>query len=95
VRSARAPRLLLATTIALAAAAGWVVADGGRAPGRAAASREFQSLVGGLGLGPALDLSECGHAFDPRLAATCARGTAPVVGGATRCPHHGGFLPPP
>lgn len=95
MRSARAPRILLATTVALAAVAGGVVADGGRAPGRAAASRGFQSLVGGLGLGPALDLAECAHAFDPRLAAACARATSPIPGGAARCPHHGGFLPPP
>jgi hypothetical protein len=59
---------------------------------------EFQRLVGGLGFGPALDLSGCPFGFDPRLDGSCAQEYAPLPGGACFCPRHAGSVlhyPPP
>lgn len=57
--------ILLAVTVALAAGAGGAVALAGpdsTSPQRAA---EFHRLVGGVGGGPATDLSRCEAVFDP------------------------------
>lgn len=63
------------------------------------AAAEFHHLLGGLGFGPALDLSVCPFGFDPRLDGSCANGYAPLPGGACFCPHHAGsvleYSPPP
>jgi hypothetical protein len=48
----------------------------------------FQHLVGGLGFGPALDLSGCASAFDPRLDASCHQEYGPIPGGACFGPQH-------
>jgi hypothetical protein len=55
-------------------------------------TEEFQRLVGGLGFGPALDLSGCAFGFDPRLDGGCAEECGPVPGGASFCPHHAGSV---
>jgi hypothetical protein len=57
--------LLLILTLAAAAVLGLDARAQRRHPERA---EEFQRLVGGLGLGPALDLSGGPFRFDPRLA---------------------------
>lgn len=49
---------------------------------------EFQSLVHGLGFGPAVDLSHCSFSFDPRLAGACSQQTGPIPGGSFLCPMH-------
>jgi hypothetical protein len=49
---------------------------------------EFQRLVGGLGMGPATDLSGCEQAFDPRLCTHCAWEDGPIPGGRAFCPDH-------
>jgi hypothetical protein len=49
----------------------------------------FQRLVGGLGFGPALDLSQCPCTFDPRLEAACGLDLEPVPAGGCFCPQHG------
>ena len=43
-------------------------------------AREFQELAHGLGLGPAVDISVCPFAFDPRICSRCPRdiGTLPL-----------------
>jgi hypothetical protein len=51
-------------------------------------AEEFQCLVGGLGLGPAVDLSRCGFSFDPRLCPDCPLNHEPVPGGIYFCPQH-------
>ena len=56
------------------------------------ASESFQRLVGGLGFGPALDLSECAFAFDPRLDGSGAEERGPIPGGACFHPRHAGSL---
>jgi hypothetical protein len=53
---------------------------------------EFQRLVGGLGFGPALDLSGCPFGFDPRLDGSCAQDYAPLSGGTCFCPRHAGSV---
>ena len=53
-----------------------------------ARAAEFQHLVGGLGMGPATDLSGCEAAFDSRLCPHCAWENGPVPGGRAFCPSH-------
>src|SRR5216684_764413 len=55
-------------------------------------AEEFQRLTGGVGFGPALDLSGCAFGFDPRLDGTCAEDCGPVPGGACFCPRHAGSV---
>lgn len=79
--------LLLALTLVLPAAATAAVLFGGDG---VAASEEFQTLLGGLGQGPALDLTRCPHEFDPRLGVACTWSLEPVPGGSHVCPVHAG-----
>lgn len=87
---ARRPVLLLLTF--LGAAAGAVLAVEGPAQRRPGPAEEFHRLVGGLGFGPALDLSGCAFGFDPRLDGSCAEECGPVPGGSSFCPRHAGSL---
>ena len=83
------PRLILASLIGLfVAASAIVLAESRRNPATASRSREFQQMLGGLGLGPAIDLSRCTLAFDPRLGAVCDSQWGPISGGGFVCPHH-------
>jgi hypothetical protein len=85
----RTPRLLLVLTLTLpVAAAAVLVADMASSAQRELKAREFQGLVGGLGFGPAADLSACAFSFDPRLCPGCAMEHGPVLGGAYFCPYH-------
>ena len=52
-------------------------------------AEELQQLVGGLGCGPAVDLSRCAFSFDPRLCPDCPLNHAPVPGGVYFCSQHG------
>jgi hypothetical protein len=64
---------------------------------RSSRSESFQHIAGGLGFGPALDLSDCPFAFDPRLDGSCGQDYGPLPGGSCFCPHHAGsffFYPP-
>ncbi len=53
-------------------------------------SAEFQRIVGGLGAGPAIDLSVCAPDFDPRVADVCRGDLDPIPGGGAFCAHLGG-----
>jgi hypothetical protein len=87
-------KALLATVLALACgAAAAVAASASRDPDRAALSEAFQRMVGGLGLGPAVDLARCAHDFDPRLDPACPGDFEPLPGAARFCPHHPPMLP--
>lgn len=91
-----ARQLLLATALGLVVlglAAGHLTTRR-RLPagGRHSQAKEFQHLVGGLGFGPAVDLSGCAFGFDPRLDANCAFDRGLVPGGACFCPRHAGSL---
>jgi hypothetical protein len=87
---------LLVVLVLLACAAAAVLAAEGRDRG-AGRAEEFQRLVGGVGFGPALDLSVCAFGFDPRLDGACAAECGAVPGGACFCPRHAGsvFIYPP
>jgi len=83
----RGPALLLAGVLGLALGAA-AVSGTGPSPRRQAEAAEFQRLVGGLGLGPAADLSQCPFAFDPRICPACPWDSGPVPGGVYFCPQH-------
>lgn len=85
--------LLLALVVVLPAAACAVLACASLAPERAADDEAFQRLVGGLGLGPAVDLSRCAGAFDARMGASCTHRHEPVPCGSLFCSTHAGALP--
>ena len=64
-----ADNLILCLITALTAAASIVVAvQSFGVDRRGAVGREFQSVLGGLGLGCQIDLSRCSWQFDPRVA---------------------------
>jgi hypothetical protein len=48
----------------------------------------FQRLTGGIGFGPALELSTCTFGFDPRLDGVCSQQHYPIPGGGCFCPRH-------
>jgi hypothetical protein len=88
--SPRSPGILFALIVTLAIAAALAVCVESPAQRRrTAGSREFQQLVGGLGFGPAADLSRCAFSFDPRLCPDCAQNHGPIPAGVYFCPHHG------
>lgn len=90
MRSGRGPALLLATAIALPLLAACVVAASGpRATAREDAAT-FQGVLGGLGLGAAVDLSGCAACFDPRDGSACSGRHEPVPLGSFFCPAHSG-----
>ena len=81
----------------LVGATGAVLVIENRKPPHQHRAESFQHLVGGLGFGPALDLSGCAFAFDPRLDASCQEDLGPIPGGSWFCPRHAGsvfFYPP-
>jgi len=85
----RAPLAVLAGVLMLTVSAAAILVAGDRDDSaRAARGREFQELVGGLGFGPAVDLSRCPASFDPRLAHQCPADLGPVPAGGYLCPHH-------
>ena len=80
-----------AIAVVLLGAAALAVVDASRRDDdRAGRDQEFQRLVGGLGMGPAIDLGDCMPDFDPRLGAPCSRNLDPIPGAAGFCPHRGG-----
>jgi hypothetical protein len=85
----KAPLAVLAGILTLAIGAGVIlVADALEKPTATAQAHEFQTLVGGLGFGPAVDLARCPNSFDPRLAHRCPADLGPIPGGGFFCPYH-------
>lgn len=81
---------VLSLILALGVAAGGVMVVDSLGPNHSREkTEEFQRLVGGLGFGPAVDLSQCAFNFDPRLGPDCPHNQGPLPGGAWFCPHHG------
>jgi hypothetical protein len=80
--------LLLLTGAACAVAVGEQLAQ----RQRLAQTERFQRLLGGIGFGPAVDLSGCPFGFDPRLDGSCAEERGPIPGGSCFCPRHAGSL---
>jgi hypothetical protein len=82
-------RILVAALIAgLTVAAGVLIMVDARSGADREQQREFQTLVGGLGMGPAVDLSRCAFSFDPRLCPDCPLNHEPVPGAACFCRQH-------
>ena len=83
----RAPSLLLAFAAAVSSGALLLLTH---FPERGSQSEaaEFQRLIGGLGFGPALDISRCDISFDPRLGSMCPESVWPIPGSSFLCPHH-------
>lgn len=87
--NATIPRLVLTSLIGMFFAASAVMlTETHRDSVSAGRSREFQQMLGGLGFGPAIDLSRCTLAFDPRLGPICDSQLSPIPGGQFACPHH-------
>jgi len=76
-------RLLVALAVALPAAVAVLLL----APARPA-DNGFQRLVGGIGLGPAVDLTRCAGEFDPRVEPSCSHRFDPLPCGSLFCPVH-------
>jgi hypothetical protein len=83
----------LVSLLFLVSAAGAILwAETGKQRDQEARAEAFQRLVGGVGFGPALDLSGCAFSFDPRLDRSCSADSGPISGGACFCPRHAGSL---
>lgn len=94
---ARSTKLLVLLVLQCGAAGAVLVAESWAERSRIARAAEFQRLVGGVGFGPALDLSGCAFGFDPRLEGSCSEDCGPIPGGACFCPRHAAslfFYPP-
>jgi hypothetical protein len=85
----KAPRLLFALVVALiSAAVGVLVIGAGSSGDVERRTQEFHHLVGGLGFGPVVDLTQCEFSFDPRLCPACSNDCGPIAGGMFFCPQH-------
>ena len=93
----RASALSVVLLLLTGAASAILIAESRTQRGREDRAEQFQHVVGGLGFGPALDLSSCAFAFDPRLDGDCEQERGPIPGGACFCPRHAGsvFVYPP
>lgn len=82
-------RTLFVIAALASTAIGLVIQDEIHQRRAATKNKEFQGLVGGLGLGPAIDLSDCAYTFDPRFCPACQENSGPIPAGAQFCPRHG------
>jgi hypothetical protein len=81
-RDARAPAALgFAVVLGAAGAAALVAGSGAQAERARPEGRAFQRLVGGLGLGPSLDLAHGDAAFDPRVTSPASARFEPIPAG--------------
>lgn len=81
--------MLIAVVLALALGTGMLLlVDGGSSDVEGDRSQELQSLLGGLGFGPALDLSACEFSFDPRVGNRCSADQGPIPGATYFCSQH-------
>jgi hypothetical protein len=90
----RTTSLALAVLLLTVLAGGILLAENRPQPQRASTREAFQHLVGGLGFGPALDLSSCPFGFDPRLQSSCSFDCGPIPGGSCFCRRHAGAVFP-
>jgi hypothetical protein len=85
----KAPLIVLTIILTLAFGAGIILVVESQDLGNATArSQEYQELVGGLGFGPAVNLSRCAFSFDPRVCHRCPADLGPIPGGGCFCPYH-------
>lgn len=84
----RTPTFIVAAIAGLVAASSAVLtAEGLGSDHSTTLSRDFQTLLGGLGLGPRVNLAGCATCFDPRAEERCW-GSGPLLTGLTYCPEH-------
>jgi hypothetical protein len=84
----REESLIAVVGLLVLAAAAVFAADQHARPGEERIAQDFQELVRGTGLGPAVDLTGCEFAFDPRICSRCSRDIGPLPLGAIFCPYH-------
>jgi hypothetical protein len=93
----RGSRLFFLLLLLTGAAGTVLVVEDRRGRELPARAESFQRLVGGLGFGPSLNLSDCAFDFDPRLEGSCAMDYGPLAGGACFSSRQAGsvfFYPP-
>jgi len=81
--------ILGGAAVVVVAAVAAVASDSLRHARRFHRAEQFQTLVGGLGVGPAVDLSHCAYCFDPRHSTGCRENVGELPGGVAFCPYHG------
>jgi hypothetical protein len=87
------PRVVLVVLVLLVSAAAACVVDGDRPDARRADLAEpFHHALGGLGFGPALDLTEGCFGFDPRLSDSSLGSDEPIPAVAAALPGRTGLL---
>lgn len=87
--------LVLSLIAALSMAATAVILAGSlQPPRRTSIEREFQSALGGLGMGCQIDLARCSFQFDPRIANDGHPGLDSVPALSEVCPWHSAALFP-
>jgi hypothetical protein len=80
--------LFAALVLSVISAAAILTVEDQRENSRVARAEDFQRLLGGVGFGPAVDLSDGAFSFDPRLDPSDGHDYGPIPGGncfATRC----------
>jgi hypothetical protein len=80
--------LAIALLILAAAVGAILITESDSRDRRDRQAESFQRLVGGVGFGPALDLSGCAYGFDPRLDERCSEERGPIPAGDCFCPRH-------
>lgn len=84
----KGPRLLLVGITLLAIASATAVALDSLLSAERPHAEEFQRMLGGFGLGPAIDLGGCPLCFDARATWSCKEDAGAVPGARFFCRHH-------
>jgi hypothetical protein len=88
MRAKPALSILIGVLVLTVGASGLLLLANLEHPAVTGRGNEFQDLLGGLGFGPALDLSRCPQSFDPRLCSHCRQNLEPLPGAGCFCPQH-------
>jgi hypothetical protein len=91
---ARTNVLLAALLVLAGAVVAILVAEEVTSHHRDDRARQFHHATGGLGFGPAIDLSGCAFGFDPRLDGSCSDDYGPTPGAACFSRRRAGSLFP-
>jgi hypothetical protein len=90
--TARGKYLLIILLALVGGSTAVLITEAGIQSRQEASAQTFQQLVGGVGFGPAIDLSGCAFSFDPRLDGSCAEDCGSIPGGSCFCPRHAASL---
>lgn len=83
-------RLFVGLVLSTVCAVGAVLFDGPPRDDIAERRHQFQQLLGGLGFGATVSLSECCFCFDPRLRPVCSQMEGPLPAATVVCRQHMG-----